>query len=225
MLHHSDFAPMRWPLKEFKDYLIRQVEKGGADVHLNTEATPEMIKAKGYDAVIVATGAAPIIPRIPGAEGDNVWNISTVFDNEKKLGRNVVLIGGGEFGAGTGGYLAQMGHVVTVLASSRELVERAGPHQIEIMLEAITHLDNFSYETDAIPTGISRGKVTYTDAKGTEKSVKADDVVIYAGLKSRKEAAMKFYGSAPRFFIVGDCREVGNLKTSNRTAFGAASQI
>jgi pyruvate/2-oxoglutarate dehydrogenase complex dihydrolipoamide dehydrogenase (E3) component len=184
-----------------------------------------MINAKDFDAVIMASGGEPIIPKIHGADGDNIWNIANVFDNEKKLGKNVVLIGAGEFGAGTGAYLAQMGHNVTVLASGRELVERAGPHQIEIMLEAITHLENFSYVTGAVATSISNGKVTYTDANGNEKSVKADDVVIWAGLKSRKDKAMKFYGSAPRFFVVGDCRKVGDLHSSNRTAFGAASQI
>jgi NADPH-dependent 2,4-dienoyl-CoA reductase/sulfur reductase-like enzyme len=225
MLHHSDFAPMRWPLKEFKDYLIRQVKKGGVEVLLKTEATPDVIKARGFDAVILALGGAPIIPRIPGSDGNNVWNIGNVFHNEKKLGKNVVLIGSGEFGAGTGAYLAQMGHKVTVLASDRELVDRAGPHQVEIMLEAIAELDNFSYETGAVPTGISKKEVTYTDAKGVKKSVKADDVVIYAGLKSRKEEALKFYNAAPRVFIVGDCREVGNVRTCNRTAYAAASQI
>jgi pyruvate/2-oxoglutarate dehydrogenase complex dihydrolipoamide dehydrogenase (E3) component len=225
MLHHSDFAPMRWPLREFKDYLIRQVKKNGAEVHLETAATPEMIKVKGFNAVIVAVGAEPVIPRIPGADGENVWDIANVFDNEKKLGKNVVLIGGGEFGAGTGAYLAQMGHKVTVLASGRELVERAGPHQIEIMLEAITHLENFNYIIGAVTTGISKGEVTYIDAKGANNSVRADDVVIWAGLKSRKDEAMKFYGSAPRFFIVGDCHRVGDLHSSNRTAFSAASQI
>jgi 2,4-dienoyl-CoA reductase-like NADH-dependent reductase (Old Yellow Enzyme family)/thioredoxin reductase len=225
MLHHSDFAPMRWPLKEFKNYLIRQVEKGGVEVLLKTEATPEMIKARGFDVVILALGGAPIIPRISGADGDNVWNIGNVFDNEKKLGKNVVLIGGGEFGAGTGAYLAQMGHKVTVLAGGQELVDRAGPHQIEIMLEALGELPNFNFITEAMVTGIADGKVTYTDAAGKKKSIPADDVVVYAGLKSRKEEALKFVGAAPRFFTVGDCREVGNVRTCNRTAYGAASQV
>jgi pyruvate/2-oxoglutarate dehydrogenase complex dihydrolipoamide dehydrogenase (E3) component len=216
---------MRWPLREFKDYLIRQVKKNGIEVLLETTATPEMIKTKGFDAVIVAAGAEPIIPRIRGADGDNVRTVANVYGNEKSMGKNVVLIGGGEFGAGTGAYLAQTGHKVTVLESGRELVQRAGPHQIEIMLEAITHLDNFNYVTNAIATRISNGKVTYNDGRGNEKSIQADSVVVYAGLKSRKDEALKFYGSAPRYFVVGDCREVGNVQTCNRTAYAAASQI
>jgi thioredoxin reductase len=225
LLHHAEFAPMRWPLRDFKDYLIRQVKKCGIEVILETEASPKMIASKGYDAVIVAAGATPVIPRIPGADGDHVWNVGNVYGNEKALGKNVVVIGSGEFGAGTGAYLAQTGHEVTVLASGKELIRRAGPHQIDIMLESVTHLPNFNFITEALVTGISRGKVTYTDAKGEKKSVKADDVVVYAGLKSRKDEALKFSGAAPRFFIIGDCRKVGNIRTCNRTAYAAASQI
>jgi thioredoxin reductase len=225
LLHHAEYAPMRWPLREYRDYLIRQVEKSGVEVLLKTSATPEMIKAKGFDVLIAAVGASPVIPRIPGADGDRVWNITNVYGNEKALGQKVVLIGSGEFGAGTGAYLAQTGHKVTVLSSGKELIKRAGPHQIDIMLESITHLPNFNFITEAIATGISKGKVAYKDAGGMEKTISADDVVLYAGLQSRKAEALKFSGAADRFFIVGDCREVGNIRTCSRTAYAAASQI
>jgi len=51
-LRHADFASFQWPLKDYKDYLIRQLGKTGIEVQLNTLATPEMIKARGYEAVL-----------------------------------------------------------------------------------------------------------------------------------------------------------------------------
>ena len=47
-------------IKIFKDYLINQVKKAGIEVKLNTTATPAMIKAAGFDTVLVATGAEPV---------------------------------------------------------------------------------------------------------------------------------------------------------------------
>ena len=35
----------------------------------------------------------------------------------------------------------------------------------------------------------------------------------------------EFYGTADRFFLIGDCSEVGNVQRSIRTAFAAASQL
>jgi 2,4-dienoyl-CoA reductase-like NADH-dependent reductase (Old Yellow Enzyme family)/thioredoxin reductase len=221
LLRHTDFASFQWPLRDYKDYLLRQVNKNGVQVLLNTEATPAMIKGKGYDAVLVAVGTDPVIAKIPGSDAGNVFNVSNVYGNEKALGKNVVVIGGGR-GAEIGLHLSQCGHKVTVLASSRLLVPQEGPHQ-GIHFEAS---DTFSYILQAVATRISDGKVTYQDAKGQEKTVQADSVVIFGGLKPRQDEAMKFSGSANGFFIIGDCTgNGGDVRKCNRIAFAAASRI
>jgi len=225
LLRHSDFYSFQWPLKEYKDYLIRQVDKKGIEVFLNTEATPDMIKAKGYDAVLFAVGAEPVIPNIPGADGSNVYNVANVYDKEKTLGKDVVFIGGGLIGAQTGMHLAETGHKVTVLASGKQLIEYEGPHQ-GIPTDTYEDMNNFSYILETTASRISEGKVFYKDSAGSERSVQADSVVIFAGFMPRLDEVMKFSGSAGRFSIIGACTgEGGNVQMCNRTAFGAASQI
>ena len=49
------------------------------------------------------------------------------------------------------------------------------------------------------------------NAKGSEKSILADNVIIEAGRKPRQEEALKFHGSAKRFFIIGDCSNDGDI--------------
>jgi 2,4-dienoyl-CoA reductase-like NADH-dependent reductase (Old Yellow Enzyme family)/thioredoxin reductase len=226
LTRHSDYSPFKWPLKGFKDFLAAQIKKAGVEVILNKEATPEMIKAKGYDTVMVAVGAAPNISRIPGADGKNIYNIIDVYAKEKELGKNVVFIGGGEFGVETGIYLANASHNITMLTSERELMKMNRVHYPEQIIDKYKHLKNFTSFTEVTVTGISDGKVTYKDAKGIEKSVQADSVVIYAGLKARRDEALKFYGSAPRFFTIGDCSDDGgDVQKSVRSAFFAASQV
>jgi len=226
LLRHSDYAPDKWPLKDFKDFLISQVKKTGVDVQLKTTATPEMIKANGYEVVLVAAGSEPVISRIPGADGKNVYNVVNVYGKEKELGKNVVLIGGGEIGAETGIYLAKYGHKLTALTSERELVPRTRVHYPELIVATYQHLDNFSVVTGVTITRISEGKVIYKDAGGSEKSIQADSVVFYGGLRPKKDEALKFFGSASRFLAVGDCSEMGgNVQKSIRSAFFAASQI
>jgi 2,4-dienoyl-CoA reductase-like NADH-dependent reductase (Old Yellow Enzyme family)/thioredoxin reductase len=222
-LKHSDFASFQWPLKDYKDYLIRQIRKSGVELLLNTTAMPEMIRAKGYDAVVVAIGAEPVISNASGTEGSKVYNVIEVYGNEKALGKNVVVIGGDKIGMQTGMYLAENGHTVTVLTSSKELSNAEGPHQV---VDTYLDMKNFNFITEATVKGISDGKVTYVNAKGAEKSVQADSVVVYAGFKPRMDEAIKFSDSADMFFIIGDCNGVGGMvRACTRTAFAAASQI
>jgi len=232
-LKHTDYASFKWPLKNYKDYLIRQVEKAGVEVLLNTKATPEMIKGKGYEVVIIAIGADPIIPNIPGANASNVLAPIFVYGN-KTLGKKVVVIGGDQIGVETGIYLAQNGHNVTVLTKEKALATDANQiHYFGQLRTAWEALANFNYITEVTATAISEGEVTYIDVKGDKKSIGADNVVIYAGRKPRRDEAIEFYGAADRFFIIGDCNTPGilqahaqgNVRNCNRTAFAAASMI
>jgi 2,4-dienoyl-CoA reductase-like NADH-dependent reductase (Old Yellow Enzyme family)/thioredoxin reductase len=223
LLRHADFASFQWPLKDYKDYLIRQLKKNGVDVQLKTTATPDMIKAKKYDAVLVAVGAEPVTPNIPGADGKNVYKAIDIFGSEKALGKNIVIIGGDLIGTETGMYLAENGHTVTVLTSSKELMKSEGMHQD---IDSYLDMKNFSFLTEATAKSISEGKVTYLDTKGIEKSITADSVVVYAGFRPKMDEALKFSGSAARFFTIGDCYEVGGMvQACTRTAFAAASQL
>jgi 2,4-dienoyl-CoA reductase-like NADH-dependent reductase (Old Yellow Enzyme family)/thioredoxin reductase len=226
LTRHADYSPFKWPLKGFKNFLADQIGKAGVEIVLNKEATPEMIKAKGFDTVIVAVGASPDIPRISGADGKNVYNVMDAYAKEKELGKEVVFIGSGEFGVETGIFLANAGHNVTMLTSERELMKINRVHYPEQIVSTYRHLKNFSSITEAVATGISDGKVAYKDSKGNEKSIRADSIVVYAGLKARKDEALKFYGSAPRYIMIGDCSdEGGDVQKSIRSAFFAASQV
>lgn len=222
---HTDYCPLKWSFKDYKDYLIRQVEKAGIDVRLKTSATPEMIKANGFDAVLVALGAEPFIPNIPGADGKNVYDILDAYAKEKSMGKNVVLIGGGDFGTEAGISLAHAGHNITALTSAEEMMT-SGPHDKIAQIDMYQNMDNFSYVVKATVTGISGGKVTYKDADGSEKSVKADSVVIYAGLTPRQEEALKFSDSAKQVLFLGDCTgHSGTIQKTIRSAFFMASQV
>jgi hypothetical protein len=49
-----------------------------------------MIKADGYDTVLVATGAEPVTSRMK-VDGVKAFNILEAYDKKDELGKNVVV--------------------------------------------------------------------------------------------------------------------------------------
>ncbi len=216
----------KWPQKDYKDYLIRQITKAGVKVVLNTQPTAEILKKEEYDAVLVAVGAEPIVPRIPGVKGKNVVFAPDVYGDEDTLAKNIVVIGGGEVGVETGMYLADKGHRVTVLEMGPKIAPNAPPaHYYSLLRDAWEQRKNLKCIVNARCKSIDTDKVTYTDADGKEKTVDAGSVVLAVGMKPRNDEALKYTGCADRFFLIGDCSCAGNVLKANRSAYSIASML
>jgi 2,4-dienoyl-CoA reductase-like NADH-dependent reductase (Old Yellow Enzyme family)/thioredoxin reductase len=224
----SDHSQWKWNMKDLKDYLIHQVKKAGIEVKLNTTATPSMIKAGGYDSVLVAVGSELVISKMPGADASNVFNILTCYSNKQSLGNNVVMIGAGKFGTEAAIGIAKDGHKITVLAPGDEMIDAAdvGPHGVGPQERIYKNHPNFKYFMKTTVKSITGGKVTYSDEKGAENSIQADSIVIWSGLKPRMDEAEKFIGSADEVLLVGDCTSKGGrIRKTIRNAFFVASQV
>jgi thioredoxin reductase len=228
LLQFSDHTQWKWNYKRLKDYFIHQVNKAGIEVLLKTAATPEMINAKGYDTVLVATGAEPVISKMKGADASNVFNILTAYSSKKALGKNVVMIGAGRIGTETAIGMAKDGHKVMILCSGKDLIELEciGSHNMMNQIAILQNHPDLDFVTEATVKDITGGKVTYTDSKGAEKSIDADSIVIYSGLKPRMDEAEKFIGSANQVLLMGDCTgKNGTIQKAIRSAFFGASQV
>lgn len=114
--------PSKSRMKDFPQYLERRAARlPNLYLFLNTEATPEKIKAFKPDIIVNATGSVPVVPPIPGLkENIAAGNVSTIFDminnlNDGKYpedfckGKKVVVMGGGSVGLDVIEYFAERG--------------------------------------------------------------------------------------------------------------------
>lgn len=242
-LKHSDYVSFKWPLRDYKNYLVQQLRKNGVTVRMQTKATPELLEQEGFEAVIAATGAVPNIPAFAqDAEGKLLPGLKTcldVFGHEAELGKRVVIVGGSETGVETGMHLCELGHKVTVLTRQFELAHDAS-HLHAITMAIVTYdpedhheiikcawekYPNFRGIVHASTTAVTPTSVTYLDQDGVSHRLEADSVVICGGMKAQRDEALAFYGSAPRFFMTGDCEKVANLQAGNRSAMGKVAQL
>ena len=223
-IKHADYIPFKWTLKDYKDYLIAQVAKRDIRVVMNTRVTPDMFEDQ-YDVVIAAVGAEPVVPKIPGADGANVTIATDAIMNSEKIGRNVVIIGGGEVGVETGMFLAQQGREVTVVEMRDELAaDTTFMHYRSMFQAAWEAIPSFHYVLNATAKEITADHVTYTDAEG-EHELAADSVVLSVGMRAKSDEALGFFGVGKQFYMVGDCKKPGTIQTTNRNVYATCMAI
>lgn len=216
----SDYVSFKYPLKNYKNWLIRQVEKRPIDIRLSTRATPEMVT--GFDAVLVAVGAEPLILPIPGVE--QAKTAVSVYGKEEALGKQVIVIGGGQVGCETALHLAKLDKTVTVLEMQSALAPDASPtHRDELMVE-IGKEPGFREICQARCISITGSSVTY-EKDGQQLTLTADDVILAAGMKARIQEADQFIGTAPHFSEIGDCVKARTVEWATKEAFYAAVNL
>ena len=225
-IYHADFVPFKWTLRDFKQYLIHQVEKRPIDVKLNTRATPEMVQAEGFDMVISALGASPAKPPIPGLDKPHVMVATESMIHPETVGHNVVVIGGGEVGVEAGMNLAQKDHEVTVLEMTHMLApESTAIHYYSMFKDAWEKLPGFHSVVKATVTAVEDDRVTYLDAEGVEHAIPCDSVVISLGMRAKTDEALAFSNTADRFAIIGDCKKPATVQQAMRQAYAVAHSI
>lgn len=218
-LKHGDGIDFKNFLNQYRDWLVRQVTKANIDIRLNTKATREMVAKENPDVVVVAVGADPIIPDIPGVTLPHVIPATETTVRRDEIGQNVVVIGGGMVGCECALELGRAGKHVTLIQRS-DLLAKDGTftermHTIKFMEEVA----NVSLNTT--PVEITETEVKAIDQDGLEKSFPADTVIIAAGMKARAEERDSFWGTAFDVINVGDCKKPSTLQHATRTGFDA----
>ncbi len=184
--------------------LSRGLDKAGVEVKLNTEVTPQLVKSEKPDAVVIATGATPQTPNIPGADGKNEVQAIDVILGRAKVGRRVVVVGGRYVGLEIADQLADEGRRVT-LVTSRALgrgIER------NLYLTLRNRLIEKGVQLFAnSPVVEIREKGIYIAFEGDLVFLKADTAVLAVGVKPENQLIEAVKEIVPEVHAVGDCVE------------------
>ncbi|MGN0564845.1 MAG: FAD-dependent oxidoreductase, partial [Candidatus Heritagella sp.] len=224
LLTYTDFDTVnKFDLHRFKEYLIREVNRHAVEVHLNTEASPEMVAALQPDAVMLAIGSDPVFPPIAGLVPGRVTLSTEAYQAPDALGKRVVVIGGGLVGAETAVYLADRGHEVTVVEREDLIAKDGNVHYGPAVREQVEQKVTALTGTSCV--AVTETGVMVEDRKGNRFEVPADSIVLAAGMKSRGMQAEAYRACAPDFYRIGDCGKVGRVKTCIHTAYHAAMSL
>lgn len=196
--------PYKQEIARLRDYLARQLEKSGVEVRLGEEVTAQAVEDSKPDAVIVATGATPLIPEIPGVKRDNVVTALDVLSGKSEVGGKVVVIGAELVGCETADFLCQKGKQVTVVRRGPEMATKMFPSNREALLSRLTK------RGVALLTGVTYEEITdrglvITDKEGRRRTLEADSIVLAAGAIPNTALFKALEGKVPQIHVAGDC--------------------
>lgn len=221
-LKFSSQVAFKYSLAKYKDHLIDQIGKSAVTVRLNTAVTAKDLETGGFNAIVAAVGAKPLVPPIPGVELAMV--ATDCYGREAAMGDSIVVIGGGQVGCETALHLAGLGKKVTALEMRSDLAPDASiTHRGDLMAE-IAAEDNFIPLTDARCTGVTPYGVTY-EKDGEAHVVSADTVILAAGMTPCAVEADGFAGITAYYRAAGDCIQARTAEAATREGYFAGVNI
>jgi NADPH-dependent 2,4-dienoyl-CoA reductase/sulfur reductase-like enzyme len=226
MLRYAAAPPFKSDMKKYLDWLIERTKNSNLELHLNTEVTTDLLKKSKPEALIIAVGAEPLIPDIPGIKNSNVVWAGDVDEGKSTVGNTAVVAGAGLTGCETALLLALQGKKVTIIdmislsevardassASRAGLMELLDQHGVEINTEVKLEEIN------------QRGAIVI-DKRWNRLVIPADTVVLSLGMVARSNLLNSFKELAREVYSIGDCRNPGNLMAAIHDAFNIAVEI
>lgn len=203
-------------LRDLLAWYRRQMEKLGIEVHLNEEVQ-DISVFKGCP-VIVATGAVPrILRRVPGFEK---MMEACEYLRGAPTGETVAVIGGGLTGSEIAYELALQGKKPVIVEMKDDLISQKG-----VCLANSSYLREW-FALHKVPVylqttlkEVRNGSILCTEKGGKELEIPCDSVISCAGYLSAPVPGAK------KARLVGDCRQVGNLRSVVWDAYEAAMKI
>jgi len=88
-------------------YFRRRLELLGVEIELGREVDAAMLRGRGFDHIVLATGVRPRIPAIAGLDHPKVLSYVDVLLHGKQVGQRVALVGAGGIGYDVAEFLVQ----------------------------------------------------------------------------------------------------------------------
>lgn len=231
-------------LATYVSSLRADLEELGVPIHLATPVTEETIVSFAPDAIVLATGAKPLMPRIPGIE--HALTAEDVLLGHVQLPNGpVVVCGGGEVGAETAQYIAQYRPEVTILEMKPAFCMDMMPITKASLMRQLKEAE-IQIHTDATVQGIAAGAsleaastswtsqessmqegftVTYKDKDGALHDIVCASVVSAFGYKAYNPLEEVARAHCADVQVIGCAVKAGNAVVASREGYEAGLAI
>ncbi|GIU84811.1 MAG: flavoprotein oxidoreductase [Acidimicrobiales bacterium] len=222
--------------EEFRERFLIDVrirhEVTGLDLRSRTVEIRDLARERtyslGFDQLLLATGASPVRPSIPGIDLPHVHGVQTLDDGiailreaDRRDCQSVVVIGGGYIGLEMAEAFLHWGSEVTVLERSTHVMGTLDPDMASLVEEAMRRHE-IDVRTDVVIEGIDEKVVLTSDGPieadlvilgtgVTPNSSLAADAGLELGAKGAVRVDRRQRASVEGVWAAGDCAESFHL--------------
>jgi 2,4-dienoyl-CoA reductase-like NADH-dependent reductase (Old Yellow Enzyme family)/thioredoxin reductase len=198
-------------IRPFLDFLEEDLRRLGVQIELGHTVLSQDIDRLQYDAVVFAVGALPLIPNIPGIQGEKIRTSFEVLKTEGEgLGERVVVIGGGEIGCEVAEYLEEKRKKVTIIEQMEEISLSMEPYSRRFFMERIFRT-TIEIRTRQKVTKIQGNRVYLVDQEGKTSSLEFDHAVLCMGTVTNQTFTEALSGPNVENYSIGDCVNPKNI--------------
>lgn len=213
-------------LAELNAWYQRQLAKLGVTVETGTALSAQDILARKPDAVVLAMGAVPAVPPVPGIQDEKVVDCVTALTGPALAGEAILVVGGGLVGCETALGFAQQGKKVTLVEALPDILS-AGipvPEMNSSMLRDLLDEAGVTIRTRCRLARITPAGAVVQGPEG-ETELSAQHVVLAVGFRPRPSLADQLAGQGIAVCQVGDGEKVGSVMTAIGTAYTVGRQL
>ncbi|MBE0340277.1 FAD-dependent oxidoreductase [Paenibacillus sp. 28ISP30-2] len=224
ILRGEQAIPFKYEMYELGVTLGKLAKDAGVEIRLNTPVTKEYAEKENVDALIIAVGSVPLVPPIPGLNGDNVVIVNNYFLEKDKVSDSVVVLGGGLAGCEAAIHFAQEGKTVHLVEMRAELAPDANIRHRPIMLKEIEK-NNIQVHLGFKGLCVTKEGVVCADSNGEEHLVPGTSVICALGQRARRNVVDELMDCAPYVSQIGDCVKASTITTAIYQGYHAALDI
>ncbi|MDV1093702.1 NADH:flavorubredoxin reductase NorW [Raoultella ornithinolytica] len=193
------------------------------------DAAAKVVKSQDrewrYDKLVLATGAAPFIPPVPGHE------LMLTLNSQREYGaaqsqlhdaQRVLIVGGGLIGCELAMDFCRAGKAVTVVDNSASVLSALMPPEVSSRLQhrltdmgvhlmLKTQLEGLEQTADGIRVSLDRQRSVTVDAVVAAAGLRPETALArHAGLMIRRGVVVnsRLQTSDPAIYALGDCAEI-----------------
>lgn len=213
-------SPLAYEFAEVGKYFMNVLPKFGVKIYYNNVATAEKVLAENPDVVIIAVGASPLIPNIPGVE--NAVTAFDVLSGKVKVGKKVVVIGGGGVGCDVAAMLADNCDVTLIDMLPKIGADIGISTRWTVLLYLKEKKVKMLTETKAVE--IKKNAVVVETPEG-RKEIDCDTAILAVGTKPNNGLFDELKGKVKEIYKIGDCVKPRKAIDATAEAFELSLKI